>query len=96
MKALTCAVAALPLLVFDATAHTFRCESKLVSVGDRSVEVQRKCGEPASRSFIGYSVTTGGRQEMQVEEWVYGPSNGMYHYLKFLGGRLDEIDSKRN
>ncbi|MDT4846439.1 hypothetical protein FQZ97_804590 [compost metagenome] len=67
-----------------------------MSVGDRSVEVQRKCGEPASRNFIGYSETTSGRQEMQVEEWVYGPNNGMYHYLRFVGGRLSEIDSQRN
>lgn len=96
MKALACALAATFLLAFNATASTFRCDSKLVSIGDRSVEVQRKCGEPASRDFIGYSETTSGRQEMQVEEWVYGPTNGMYHYLRFIGGRLNEIDSKRN
>ncbi len=47
-------------------------------------------------SFIGYSETTGGRQEMQVEEWAYGPSNGMCHDLRFVGGRFSEIDSKRN
>ena len=96
MKSLTCALAATLLIALDAQASTFRCESKLVSVGDRTVEVQRKCGEPASRSFIGYSETQSGRQEMQVEEWVYGPTNGMYHYLRFVGGRLSEIDSKRN
>ncbi|MCY1281461.1 hypothetical protein D9M68_355840 [compost metagenome] len=96
MKAPACLFAAALLLPLAANANTFRCESKLVSVGDRSTEVQRKCGEPASRDFIGYSETTSGRQEMQVEEWVYGPSNGMYHYLRFVGGRLSEIDSKRN
>ncbi|MCO6060157.1 DUF2845 domain-containing protein [Pseudomonas sp. MOB-449] len=96
MKALACAFAASLLLASPANASTFRCESRLVSLGDRSVEVQRKCGDPASRDFIGYSETASGRQEMQVEEWVYGPTNGMYHYLRFVGGRLSEIDSKRN
>lgn len=96
MKPLVCLVAATLLLPLAANAGTFRCESKLVSLGDRSVEVQRKCGEPASRSFVGYSETASGRQEMQVEEWVYGPTNGMYHYLRFVGGRLSDIDSQRN
>ncbi|MND39511.1 hypothetical protein D3C80_302280 [compost metagenome] len=96
MKALVCIVSATLLLALEAGASTFRCESKLVSLGDRSVEVLRKCGEPASRSFIGYSETRSGRQEMQTEEWVYGPTNGMYHYLEFIGGRLSNVDSKRN
>ncbi|MDH4580474.1 DUF2845 domain-containing protein [Pseudomonas sp. BN415] len=96
MKALVCLFATALLLASEANASTFRCESKLVSVGDRSVEVQRKCGDPASRSFIGYTETSSGRQEMQTEEWVYGPSNGMYYYLRFVGGRLNQIDSKRD
>lgn len=95
MKSLACVVAATLLLTFEAHASTFRCESKLVSLGDRAVEVQRKCGEPASRSFIGYLETSSGRQELQAEEWVYGPANGMYYYLRFVGGRLNQIDSKR-
>lgn len=33
---------------------------------------------------------------MQVEEWVYGPVNGMYYYLDFIGGRLSTVESKRN
>ncbi|MFZ6049153.1 hypothetical protein ACFW0H_23920 [Pseudomonas sp. CR3202] len=49
-----------------------------------------------ARSFIGYSETTSGRQELQVAEWVYGPGNGMDHSLKFVGGRLRQFDSKRN
>ncbi|MNF61243.1 hypothetical protein D3C84_428810 [compost metagenome] len=96
MKALACLFAATLLLALEASASTFRCESKLVSLGDRSVEVLRKCGEPASRSFIGYSETSSGRQEMQTEEWVYGPTNGMYYYLEFVGGRLSNLDSKRD
>lgn len=34
-------------------------------------------------------------EEVKVEEWIYGPDNGMYQYLRFEGGRLVRIDSKR-
>jgi len=89
---------ALPFAVasLDASAAPFRCGSALVSEGDRAVEVLRKCGEPAARNLIGYSETRSGRQEMQVEEWVYGPVNGMYYYLDFIGGRLSSVESKRD
>ena len=61
-------------------------------------EVLHKCGEPASRDFIGYKEVLddyGFRHEVNVEEWVYGPNHGMYHFLRFEGGRLIEIRSKR-
>jgi len=35
------------------------------------------------------------RSDVKVEEWVYGPWNGMYHYLTFRGDRLFKIESKR-
>ncbi|MDH4611616.1 DUF2845 domain-containing protein [Pseudomonas sp. BN102] len=54
MKALACLFAATLLLAPVAGA----CESNLVSLGDHSVEVLHMCGEPASRSFIGYSETS--------------------------------------
>ena len=62
------------------------------------MEVARKCGEPASRSFIGYAEVPhyGGRfSQAPIEEWLYGPANGMYQYLRFEGSRLTEIRSKR-
>jgi len=37
----------------------------------------------------------GFRQEVRIEEWVYGPTNGMYHFLRFEGNRLRRIDSER-
>ena len=33
--------------------------------------------------------------EVPIEEWTYGPRNGMYHFLRFEGNRLRDIDSKR-
>jgi hypothetical protein len=79
-------------------ASTYRCGSHLVSLDDSAFEVLNKCGEPASRQDIRYKLQTddyGWRQEVAVEEWIYGPKNGMYHFLRFEGNRLRQIDSER-
>jgi hypothetical protein len=79
-------------------ADTLRCGSQLISAGDRMFEVQQKCGQPISQDIIGYKETVNHfRQvdQVQVQEWIYGPNNGMYQYLRFEGGRLVRIDSKR-
>ncbi|MBD8124334.1 DUF2845 domain-containing protein [Pseudomonas lutea] len=81
-----------------ALADTLRCGSQLISVGDRMFEVQQKCGQPVSQDIIGYKETVNHYRQVdqvQVQEWIYGPSNGMYQYLRFEGGRLVRIDSKR-
>lgn len=86
----------LPLLA--EASSTYRCGSALVSTSAPSAEVLSKCGEPASRDFLGYKEVVdsyGFRNEVSVEEWVYGPRSGMYHFLRFEGGRLTEIRSKR-
>jgi hypothetical protein len=76
-------------------SDTLRCGSQLISLGDRSSEVLQKCGEPVSRDVLGYKRSANRREEFQVEEWTYGPSNGMYQYLRFDGNRLRQITSKR-
>jgi hypothetical protein len=79
-------------------ADTLRCGSQLISAGDRMFEVQQKCGQPISQDIIGYKETVNAYRQVdqvQVQEWIYGPSNGMYQYLRFEGGRLVRIDSKR-
>lgn len=93
---------ALPLLLAVASAQassTLRCEGGgLISQDDSTSEVQRKCGEPASRSSLGYREKVdhyGFTSEVLVEEWVYGPRNGMYQYLRFEGNKLIKIESKR-
>jgi hypothetical protein len=82
-------------LAGEAQADTLRCGSQLISVGDREFEVQQKCGEPIARNIIGYKRSMNRREEVQIDEWIYGPNNGMYQYLRFEGGRLLGIDSKR-
>ncbi|WP_449123676.1 DUF2845 domain-containing protein [Pseudomonas sp. MPG01] len=76
-------------------SDTLRCGSQLISLGDRPSEVLQKCGEPVSRDVLGYKRSANRREEFQVEEWTYGPSNGMYQYLRFEGSRLRQINSKR-
>ncbi|WP_371928629.1 DUF2845 domain-containing protein [Pseudomonas sp. SLFW] len=94
----TVAIIGLATLSGLSQADTLRCGSQLISVGDRMFEVQQKCGQPVSQDIVGYKETVNHfRQvdQVQVQEWVYGPNSGMFQYLRFEGGRLVRIDSKR-
>ncbi|MCQ4271782.1 MULTISPECIES: DUF2845 domain-containing protein [Pseudomonas] len=89
----------LPLAAQTQASSSFRCGNALVTTDDHMAEVAGKCGDPVSRDFLGYRERTddyGYRNEVQVEEWLYGPRNGMYYYLRFEGNRLVNVDSKRN
>lgn len=79
-----------------AQAETMRCGSQLVSLDDRRFEVLQKCGEPAFRDLLGYSLGPNERREYQIEEWVYGPDNGMLSILTFEGTRLRAIERRRS
>lgn len=81
---------------FLVQADTLRCGSQLVSLDDRRFEVLQKCGEPAFRDLIGYSLGPNERREYQIEEWVYGPDNGMLSILTFEGTRLRAIERRRS
>lgn len=97
MKQLLCCL----LIALALGAHassTLRCNSGLISLQDTTSIVSSKCGEPISREFIGYREVLddyGFRNEVAVEEWAYGPRNGMYQFLRFEGNRLIKIESKR-
>lgn len=77
-------------------AETLRCGSQLISTGDRTFEVERKCGTPVQRDLIGHTLGPYARQEWVIEEWVYGPDNGMFRILTFEGNRLIRIESRRD
>ncbi len=83
------------LLSAAVQADTLRCGSALVSLGDRPFEVERKCGAPVHRDPIGYTLGSYDRREFMIEEWVYGPSNGMLSILRFEGNRLVAIERRR-
>lgn len=74
---------------------TMRCGSQLISTGDRAFEVEDKCGAPAFRDVIGHTLGPYERREMKIEEWVYGPNNGVNSILTFEGSRLRHIERKR-
>jgi len=95
MKRQLAGLALLLLLSGPALAGSMRCGTQLVSEGDRAFEVERKCGPPAYRDQIGY--TTGGHDQydLKIEEWVYGPQNGMLSILTFEGNRLVRIETRR-
>ncbi|HGN2666786.1 DUF2845 domain-containing protein [Pseudomonas sp. GD04087] len=90
------------LLTFSATstqAATMRCGSNLISEGELIVDVIRKCGQPAQRQVVGPAVDANGyvaKGAATIENWVYGPSNGAYQYLRFVDGRLVEIRTRMN
>ncbi|SIQ22742.1 Protein of unknown function [Aquipseudomonas alcaligenes] len=94
---------ALPLigLLLASTAEagsTLRCGSKLISLEDHVEEVAAKCGAPARRDFLGYKEVVdyyGFVTQVALEEWVYGPKNGMLYFLRFEGNRVTKIESKR-
>lgn len=87
---------ALALCGLPAQADTMRCGSNLVSSGDRSFEVERKCGPPVHRDVVGYALGRNDRHEFMLEEWVYGPNNGMLSILVFEGNRLTRIETRRS
>ena len=76
-------------------ADTLRCGSQLVSTGDRTFEVERKCGAPVQRDLVGYTLGPRARQEKVIEEWLYGPTNGKLSILTFEGNRLVRIETRR-
>jgi hypothetical protein len=90
----------LTFTAIDAQAASLRCNSKLISTGDATSDVLSRCGEPVSRSFLGYKQVPGPRygesMEVAVEEWIYGPWSGMLYFVRFEGNRLSDIQSKRS
>ena len=79
----------LVLLMVPAAQASMRCGNTLVNEGELTVDVLRKCGEPDHCEVIPPSSPQGGG--VTVEQWVYGPRNGVYRYLRFLDGKLVEI-----
>lgn len=81
---------ALPVMAAD-----MRCGNDFVKIGDRAFMVLQKCGEPVSKQIIGYTLDEANDREFTIEEWVYGPMNGIYYFVKFIGGKVTEIEYER-
>jgi hypothetical protein len=78
---------------------SLRCNSALISTNDSKATVLRKCGDPTGRSSLGFIDKPGQNgqyAQIPAEQWTYGPTYGMYHYLRFEGDQLTTITSERN
>ncbi|MDY7562640.1 DUF2845 domain-containing protein [Pseudomonas sp. 10B1] len=77
---------------------SMRCASGLIDEGDTISAVVSRCGQPANRRVSAPAVNADGVQaykSVTVEDWVYGPANGLYQYLRFIDGKLVSIRSAR-
>lgn len=87
---------ALPLLLAGApaAAETMRCDGGVINTGDRSFDVERKCGEPAFRDEWDEYLYNHGYPVAHQEQWYYnfGPSR-LVHVLSFRNGQLTRIDT---
>lgn len=86
--------------VFPAQAQfkTMRCGTKVVSVGERAFEVERKCGTPNAQNFVGFTGDGSSQGNVPIEEWIYNQTTGSesataYNLLRFEGGKLVSIES---
>lgn len=87
-------------LISVSAQATMRCGSEIINEGNTTFEVIRKCGEPKNREIINPVADNNSNKvnnkAVPVENWVYGPDNGMYRYLRFVDGVLTQIKSQRN
>jgi hypothetical protein len=55
----------------------------------------QKCGDPVSRTHVGYTIDEEKKREYIIEDWVYGPINSYYYFVTMTGGRVSGIRSER-
>lgn len=77
------------------SAWAFRCNNHIVQEGDHTYEVIERCGEPAVKESLGYTLNKQLKRELVLERWVYGPNNGYRYALTFEGGVLKTIEGRR-
>ena len=74
----------------SATADSFRCNNKLVKVGDSSIQVKLKCGTPFDEDFIGQVYIKG--RYVNVDRYTYVPGKGKFvKILEFHDGNLVSV-----
>ena len=97
-RSLAVVVGVILLSIHSLASADMRCGTGLISEGDSTYEVQKKCGPPSHREAIPAEPNLNKSQKnhaVTVENWVYGPQNGAYYRLKFLDGKLVSIDFSR-
>ncbi|MCC5858805.1 MAG: DUF2845 domain-containing protein [Ectothiorhodospiraceae bacterium] len=88
----------LPLLALclawsSAQASSLRCDGGLVSVGDRTWQVERMCGEPDLREPLDVVLVADGSMVTETERWYYnrGPRY-LVRVVEFRDGRVRGFD----
>ena len=68
------------------SAQTIRCGTEIVSVGDPTIELLQKCGEPDLKELI----KTNG---FIIEKWTYNcGSAGFMKILTLKGGKVHRVE----
>lgn len=108
MKKITILITGLFVISLSSIAFAddgFRWGKKLVSVGDTTIEVLLKCGEPSLREVVGYekkgsywerTYRKGTYNEtcQKIEIWYYNSGKGGFiRILTFKGGVLKDVES---
>ena len=93
MKKTICALIAI-LLLFPSlgaaaepfSSSYFRCDKDMVSIGDPSIVIVAKCGEPVEkRRELDFS-------QLYFEKWIYGPRDGFYYVLTLYNDVVQKIE----
>lgn len=95
------------LFLSSNTAFAFVCEGGQINIGDSTVKVLDKCGEPHSKNVIGQRRNAGGfdagasgggwsasESQQLIEQWTYIDipyHHGRYVIMTFKGGKLVDI-----
>ena len=93
-----CVAAIVALSSISASASSMRCGQRLVTTGDLTADVRRKCGEPDEKVVTPPAVRPDGYPRegaVTVETWIYGPSHGVLRYLRFIDRTLVDIQMRR-
>jgi len=82
------------LLSSHATADSFRCGRKLVSVGDSAGGLVRVCGEPIHKDRGKETIRVNGvAKETSVERWYYKKSSrSLEHVIIIYKGRVAAVE----
>jgi hypothetical protein len=81
------AIAIIVLMASAGGADSMRCGTEIVRVGDPTIEVIQKCGEPDLKELI----KTNG---LIVEKWTYNcGSTRFMRILTMKGGKVDRIET---
>lgn len=70
------------------------CGSRMLEIGDTKEDMIDKCGVPVSAETVGHDYSGGKKQQLDIDQYIYGPWTGMYYIVMVTGGRVTSINEK--